>query len=568
MARRPAGRTDGQTDMQRPTLPQDIMLLICQELGARREFATLYRCSMVSRRIASIAVEQLYSIMEVMDPFIEDRRQAVQLWRSIILSSRGATLYPYCAYIRVLSLSSLSECLDDIRYDWLLRNFFFQGLMQDFLVLQGDSRLAKVTRSRPLPFDNSAITSRCVDSITRYIKGLADNNGTAVALTHLEAFALPRDTLPTWIGRLGTLTSLRLRDGSVLDVKAAVAIAECCPSFAELTCFNCSSDTAAEDMAAFFLALRPNSLQRFEVLSQNSLGDVTLSALNNHAQSLKVLHLRSLLHSAIKSLHLLSECTALESLVIERETLYRSVLDALSEEEFARVARWISSCKSLRELNLNHLQDALPVLKQVLQASAIRLEQLLIQDYQPASRELTEATWRALGQQDRLELLTIASQDGSPEGLVLAHHPELTDSICHLFNLTSLNLMQAWVSSPEICRIATSLPRLEELSFGGDLVDESILLHLSKLPKLVLLSINAVTAFTFGSLRDFAKRLDPVANRGIKVDLLNQWYEAKLTEDEDAWLNDYFADNLNGRIAISYPNDPDELHEADFSDSE
>lgn len=550
-------------------LPQDIMLLICQELGARREFATLYHCSIVSRRIASIAVEQLYSIMEVMDPFIEDRRQAAQLWRSIILSSRGATLYPYCAYIRVLSLSSLSECLDDIRPDSQLRNFFFEGLMQDFLVLQKDNRLGKATRSRPLPaFDNSVITSKCVDSITRYIKGLADNNGTAVALTHLEAYALPRDTLPTWIGRLGTLTSLQLRDGSVLGVEAAAAIAECCPNFAELTCFNCSSETAAEDLAAFFLALRPNSLQKFEVLSRNNLSHVTLSALNNHAQSLRALHLRSLLHFAMKSLHLLSECTSLESLVVEREISDRSGLDALSEEDFAQVARWISSCENLRVLNFNRFRHALPVLKQVLQTSAIRLEQLLIQDYQSTSRETTEATWRALGQQDRLELLTIASQDGFPEGLVLAHHPELTDSICHLFNLTSLNLMQAWVSSPEICRIAASLPRLEEFSFGGDLVDESILVHLSRLPNLVLLSINAVTAFTFNSLRDFAKRLDPVANRGIKVDLLNQWYEAKLTEDQEAWLNDYFADNLNGRIAISYPNDPDELHEADFSESE
>ncbi|KAI1114613.1 hypothetical protein F5Y14DRAFT_450916 [Nemania sp. NC0429] len=555
--------------MEKPTLPQDIMLLICQELGARREFATLYHCSRVSRRIASIAVEQLYSIMEVMDPFIEDRRQAAQLWRSIILSSRGATLYPYCAYIRVLSLSSLFECLDDIRPDLPLRNFFFEGLMQEFLALQGDNRLTKVTRSRPLPpFDNSVITSRCVDSITRYIKGHADNHGTAVALTHLEAYALPRDTLPTWIGRLSTLTSLRLRDGSVLGVEAAAAIAESCPSFAELTCFNCSGETAAEDLAAFFLALRPNSLQKFEVLSQNNLGDVTLSALNNHAQSLRVLHLRSLLHTAIKSLHLLSECTALESLLIERETSDRSGLDALSEAEFAQVARWISNCKTLRELNFNHLQDALPVLRQVLQASAIRLEQLFLQDYQSASREITEDTWRALGQQHRLELLTIASQDGSPEGLVLAHHPELTDSICQLYNLTSLNLMQACVSSPEISRIAICLPRLEELSFGGDLVDESILLHLSRLPKLVLLSINAVTAFSFDSLRAFAQRLDPVANRGIKIDVLNQWYEAKMTEDEEVWLNEYFADNLNGRIAISYPNDPDELHEADFSDSE
>ncbi|KAI0873331.1 hypothetical protein GGS24DRAFT_399945 [Hypoxylon argillaceum] len=555
--------------MNNSILPQDIMLLICQELGARREFTTLYRCAMVSRRIASIAVEQLYGIMEAMDPIVESKLQAAQLWRSIILSSLGATLYPYCAYIRALSLGSLVDCLDDIRFDMSLRHFFFDGLMQDFLVFQGNNKRLMATRSRIHPaFDNPVITSRCVDSITQYIKGLADNNGTAVALTHLEAPAFPREALPTWISRLGTLKSLQLRDGSGLGVEAASAIAECCPKFAELTCFHCSGETAAEDLAAFFLALRPNSLQRFEVLSRNNLSEVTLSALNAHAESLKVLHLRSLLLPAIKSLYLLSECTAIESLVIEREATDRRARDVFSEAEFTQIAKWISSCKALQELSFNHIRDALPVLRKVLEAPEIRLERLLIQDYQSASREITTATWRALGRQDRLELLTIASQDGSVDGLILPHHPELTDSICLLSNLTSLNLMQTFVSSAEIRRIAAALPRLEELSFGGDLIDDSILEHLSRLPHLVLLSINAITAFIYANLQDFAQRLDPVTNRGIKIDLLNQWYEAKLTEEEETWLNEYLANKLNGRIAISYPNDPDELHEADFSDSD
>ncbi|KAI0103859.1 hypothetical protein GGR51DRAFT_523700 [Nemania sp. FL0031] len=554
-------------NMVKPTLPQDIMLLICQELGARREFTTLYHCAMVSSRLASLAVEQLYGIMEVMDPFIENKLQAARMWRSIILSSRGATLYPYCAYIRTLSLGSLVDCLHDIRSDLTLRDFFFEGLLQPFLALHETTRAIKSTRSRPLPLDNVEIIRRCADSITLYIKGLADNNGTAVALTHLEASNVRPDTLPTWISRLGTLTSLQLQDGSVLGEKAAKAIADFCPNFAELICFHCWGNTVAKDMADFFRALRPNSLQRLEVLSSNSLGEDTLSALSTHAASLKVLHLWSLLPSTIKSLHLLSECTALESLVIERTASRPSGLDVFSEAEFTQVARWISSCKALRELNFNRLRDPLPILKQVLNAPGIRLERLLVQDYQSASLEITEATWRALGQQDRLELLTIASQDSSLDGLILAQHPELTDSICRLSNLVSLNLMQAYVSSAEIRRISTALPRLEELCFGGDLVDNSILEHL-RLPRLVLLTINAITAFTFDNLQNFVQRLDPVTNQGIKVDLLNQWYEAKLTDEEETWLNDYLADNLNGRFTISYPNDPDELHEADFSDSD
>ncbi|KAI0455266.1 hypothetical protein F5B21DRAFT_472557 [Xylaria acuta] len=562
---------DRPTLPDKPTLPQDIMLLICQELGARREFATLYRCSLLSRRVASIAVEQLYRILEVMDPFIDGKLRAARLWKSIILSSREATLYPYCAYTRVLSLGSLADCLDDIRVDFPLYEFFFDRSMQHFLVLKEGHFIsrAKGSRLRPHPFDFPAIVSRCADSITQYIQALADTNGTSVALTHLEASVFPRDTLPTWIRRLGALRSLQLQDGSVLGLEAASAILESCPQFSELTCFHCWSETAAEDMAAFLLALRPNSLQRFEVLSRNSLGEVTLTALNTHAESLRVLHLRSLQQSAVKSLHLLSECTALESLVIEMEVTDRRWLDALSQGELAQVAKWISSCKALRELNLSHLRDALLILNQVLRAPEIHLERLIIQDYWSVSKETTRATWGALGQQDRLELLTIAAQDNLLDGLVLSYHPELVDSICRLSKLTNLNLMQAWVSYADICRIATALPCLEKLSFGGELVDEEVLEHLSRLPRLVALSINALTTFEFDSLMSFAQRLDRVTNRGINVDLLNQVFEVvKLTEEEETTLNQYFADNLNGRIAISYTDDPDELHEADFSDSD
>ncbi|KAI0430498.1 hypothetical protein F5Y09DRAFT_307660 [Xylaria sp. FL1042] len=564
----PANSAPSISDMSKPTLPQDIMLLICRELGACREFATLYHCSMVSHRIASIAVEQLYGILEVMDPFIFHTAQSTRLWRSIVLSSLGATQYPYCAYIRALSLGSLVECLDDIRSDWPLRQFFFEGLMQDFLVLQRGNEFAKSTRSRPPPFDNPAITSKCADSIIQYTKTLADDNSASMALTHLEASVFPRDVLPTWLSRLGALTSLQIQNGSVLGVEAASAIAEYCPNFAELTCFHCSSDTAAEDMAAFFLTLRPNTLQAFEVHSRNNLSEVTLAALKIHAKSLRILDLRSLLASTIKDIHVLSECTALERLLIEKEATDRSELDSWSEEELAHVATWISSCKALRELSFHHIRDAIPILYHVLQVPEIHLEKLHIQDYRSASEEITKATWIALGQQDRLKLLTIASQDHSINDLVLSGHPELTDSICRLFNLTTLNLMQTYVCSGEISRIAMALPRLEELSFGGDLVDESILEPLSELQKLATLSINAATAFTFDGLLGFAQRLYQVGNQGIRVELLNQRYEAKFTKEEEMQLNVYFVDYLNGQFAISYPNDPEELHEVDFSDSD
>ncbi|KAI1306573.1 hypothetical protein F5Y03DRAFT_134436 [Xylaria venustula] len=552
--------------MSTPKLPQDIMLLICQELGTSRDFTTLYHCSMVSRRIASIAVEQLYSVLEVMDPFIFHAAQSARLWRSIVLSSLGATRYPYCAYIRALSLSSLAECLDYIRPDEDLRKFFFEGLMQDFLVLQEEGkRRVKSTRYRLPPLDNAAITSRCADSIIQYTKTLADDNSTPMALTHLEASVFPRDILPAWLSHLGALTSLQIHDGSVLSVEAASAIAEHCPKFSELTCFHCSSNHVDQEVAAFLLTLRPNTLQTFEILSRNNLNEDTLDALKTHSKSLRVLDLRSLPTTTLRSVHILSECTALERLLIEREASYS---DNLSEEELSRFAQWVSSCRALRELSFHHIRNPLPILEQVLQTPEIRLETLHIQGSDFVSREVTRATWMALGQQKRLKSLTIASDDQPANDLDFIRYPELTDSICHLSNLTTLNLLQSHVSSVDIVRIATALPRLEELSFGGDLFDESVLEPLSKLPKLATLTINAITNFTYESLWSFAQRLYEVGNRGIRVELLNQWYDAKLTTREENQLNRYFAKSLKGQIAINYSADPNELHEDDFSDSD
>lgn len=38
------------------------------------------------------------------------------LWKSIILSSLGMTLYPYCRYIRSLDLRDLKELLEDSKF--------------------------------------------------------------------------------------------------------------------------------------------------------------------------------------------------------------------------------------------------------------------------------------------------------------------------------------------------------------------------------------------------------------------------------------------------------------------
>ncbi|KAI8966695.1 hypothetical protein F5Y11DRAFT_361748 [Daldinia sp. FL1419] len=550
--------------MMSSALPQEICLLLCEELAARRDFGTLFNCSLVSRRVASIALEQMYSIQEYSPVNAGDainKIEWLQLWRSIILSSIRKAAFPYCVYIRALSLGNLEEFLQDISRDEYARSIFFGGEMEPFLVLREGRNLSKNVKETQLPPINiQAIVVKCADSITKYIKSSADDTGTAISLAHLEGTNIPHHILPTWISRLATLTSLRIRDGSVLGVEAASAISECCPQFADLTY---QSATADEDLAAFFQTLRPNSLRSFEVISQNSVGETALAALNAHGVSLRSLVLRNLAPQAMKSLNSLPDCTSLETLLIENDVFNSADLTNYPEM-LKEVSVWICKCKSLRDLSFSNFIGSHPVIKDILNSPNIRLTSLSIMYIYSGTEPDDTAIWTALGRQDQLKSLTLGLHDHYPSILIEAKMP-LVDSICQLKNMTSLNLMQVHLSEVKVGRIAAELPNLAEFSFSGDLVHDSLLTSL-RVPKLKLLCINSASVFTFQGLSEFTHGLTVPDQVGIKVDILNQLGERKLSPSEYDQLQTYFIENLGGRLEITYFMDPDELHEIDFSD--
>ena len=91
-----------------PSLPDEVLTLVCQELGRDRDFATLFRCAQGSRSLADPALRTLYQFHEQSQSFlqsdeieirrggdfrtraaeaIEAHKQWTVLWRSIILSS-------------------------------------------------------------------------------------------------------------------------------------------------------------------------------------------------------------------------------------------------------------------------------------------------------------------------------------------------------------------------------------------------------------------------------------------------------------------------------------------------
>ncbi|XXH04564.1 hypothetical protein Hte_010981 [Hypoxylon texense] len=436
-----------------------------------------------------------------------------------------------------------------------LRDPFFEAPMQELLGLQTPIEALQLPRNR------KATMVKCADSITAYIKRFADETETTAALAHLEGVYFPHDLLPNWISRLRNLTSLRIRDGSVLGVEAAKAISECCPNFVDLTCYYCSN--ADEDLAAFFQTLRPNSLQSFEVISQNGIGEQALTALNAHATSLRSLILGSLPPQGMTALNSLASCTALEVLSIENDVHNLRVMSDM-EGVLKEVSAWISSCKSLRHLSFNHFLSILPVVKDVLLAPGIRLQSLSIVDF--LYHDPGEATWAALSTQDRLESLTIGLHNRSIDGLPVHEGSLLTDSILKLKSLTTLNFMQAYIDLSTLQRLPEALPNLVEFSFSGDPVDDSILAPLSHLSQLKLLSINAPSSFTYPGLFDFVRKLAATPGReGMRIDILNQ-HGHMVDSEEHNKLQDFMADRAKGRIDITYTNYPDELHEEDFSD--
>ncbi len=84
-------------------LPQEIWLLIGQELADRRDFRTLYACARVNSNLAHIALQLLYSIHEQSPVCVGETVFTLGkwacLWRSIIISSLGQTVFPYCLWV-------------------------------------------------------------------------------------------------------------------------------------------------------------------------------------------------------------------------------------------------------------------------------------------------------------------------------------------------------------------------------------------------------------------------------------------------------------------------------------
>ncbi|KAI1359728.1 hypothetical protein F5Y08DRAFT_69513 [Xylaria arbuscula] len=456
-----------------------------------------------------------------------------------------------------MSLDSLQSALNHVQHDTVLRQLFFEEPMRKFLVL-GRHRHTQPAEpltlqdfnsvlSQPeLDLDTEAIIRKCVESISRYVKQHA-----RIALVRLAAFSiLLRGILPTCLSALGTLESLEVGPGPCLGRQEALAIKEHCPKFSRLTCYMC-----LDNHTNFISELHPNTLQEFKIYmhQDRELSIHTLAALADHTKLLRHLSLSGLSESAIKYIHTLGSCPALETIHLSHANTVPVNRPIMTAEEQYTVGKWLNTCQGLRQLSFYRIPDAFHILHIVLQSPDIHLEKLSIVNARlPAGDDewLLAGIWSALGRQQQLSSLKLECLDSPNKRLIISKHPKLVDAICGLYHLTCLRIAYADVSSEDIIRIATALPGLEELLFGGDTYGPQILQPLGKLSRLAMLEIRARTQFTYGNLWEFAQTLYSVGNRGIQLVLLRQ--TPLLTGDEEWELETFFTDTLEGTLIITY----------------
>ncbi|KAL8371220.1 hypothetical protein RB595_001187 [Gaeumannomyces hyphopodioides] len=566
-------------------LPLDIWYLVCQELAAGTpEFDALFKLALTSRVLAGVALPALYSVQDLAWVNRADLTNAGNacLWRSLALSSLGKTVFPYAHWIRIIKLGRLRGMLGEISRAVPMREAFFRGDM-DVFHPRHTLRRAAVTRSASAALDEAQmddITIRIGEAITSSVRAAADQNNKAVAVAELESISLPVDVLTSFISRLPTLRSLTLEAGAVLDQRVGQALRESCLSFTELSCYRCLGDGVDRKMAGFLLALAPNSLERFRVISANQLGRQTFTALARlHSKSLKGLHLSSLGDSAVPHLRRLSQCTTLEYLNLQCSRLGQNppeIDDDLDDEDegqdedwFAQMGAWLRNSRSLTYLCIDLLPRMTALLADVLVSDSLRLKTLSVD---LPEEDVDDGFFAAIGHQTSLEhLLLLSRMDPFGEDF-----EPLVQSVAKCKELVRLLLYNS-LTGAQIARICAVLPRLEKFRFDGENMSDAVWEHLLLPPRLNSVDVNATSGFTFDGIMDFVSKLakDPrqgakEAHRGFGLSISSQLGGNCFAKSEEKTIKAEMRKKLKGSFSIGYwvSIDEDDEDNEDMSDED
>lgn len=470
-------------------------------------------------------------------------------------------MYPYCLWIKSLSLGNLYSLLEDLARDPYkdIRTWFFSGPLVRFHIVSGGTR-----RNRPR-MDLDHIIFAVADQITDFIKNAATEQDKTVGLTSLEGYHLPSARLPGWVSKLSLLTSLTVRDGSVLNSDVSEAIRKNCLHFKELVCHYCNAPDVDEDMSGFLAGLAPNTLEHFTIMSANRAGPTTFEALSGHASSLEELSL-FVEDLAVAELPLLSNCTNLVDLTLDVNAV--AIADSrwadTHKQEVREITSWLQRCTSLKTLSVLNLPGTVSILAEVLRAPSIRLTDLEIT--MRATQEDASAFSSALASQTGLKSFIWRCSDGWFGGSEFIH------AICQSTKLRKLDLVTQMLKVGDLHKVVNTLNDLEEFSFDIDSdepIGDECVYALATMHRLKTLNINATTAFSYEGLLALFEKLgaDTLgSHQGLSIHVMRQAGTEKFSQAQMRKFNNIVEKQFGGKLEITYDRDPGELSESDFSD--
>jgi hypothetical protein len=480
-------------------------------------------------------------------------------WRSIIRSSMGHTLYPYCLYIRSLDLRNLGELLDDPLFRELSQIFFADDMAQFLRTL--DTPMKQKIRSAKASYeklDVPVILDLVGESITSFVSTAATQNKATVALEDISG-DISGLALPRWVGRISRLKGMTLWDGAALSEGVATSIANNCPKFDDLTFYGSLKPDIDQDLASFFSGLKKDSLRSFTALSASAVGSETLLSLNHHKSSLKRLKLDGLRSKTIEELYLLQECVALETLEIHGSDGLVNP-EATENDVSSEIIAWLGRCERLRDLLLRNLASGPAILTQVCLRNNIRLQTLQVVGYSVVGNQDFH---RALSHQTSLESLSLKAD---PEGAFRDDIDVLISSISKLTKLRDLNLVSTsdYFRTSEILNLSSVLTNLEDLSFGGYDVTDDLWRGMSNLHQLRKLDISAMTSFSFDGILAYISTLKD-SNRGLTLSVMSQKAENPLSDNQESVIKQSIRDKVDGKFDFTLFREADSESEL-FSD--
>lgn len=427
------------------------------------------------------------------------------LWRTIILSALGKTLYPYCRHMRELDLRDLKllfETLDEPKFRSRVAKQFFAGDLARFHYVGASPKKKGAAR-----LDMTKILLAVGDEITQHaplLEGLLEPSDENVLIS----------ALPTWTPRLGHLRSLEFYDGKLLaDETIRNLLHAHCPHLHKLQLYTCSNADSDHQLAAFIGGLQENTLTSFENNSYCGIGSETCLALNQHGKSLTELKL-SLEEEGMLALGVLGDCTALT--ILEVTALRQSVdLRATQNDVFLQIVEWLKHCSLLRSIGFENVVSAPDLLLPILNNNDIKLRDLAIKANESSQYLVKDhhEFHKALSKEVSLRELSLRAD---PDPMTRDDIDVLMDTFSALKNLTTLNLYRVsdYFSNQHITQLAQSLPMLETLYVGGYGISDSVLGSIAQMEHIRSITFAGITAFTIDGLLDFVEQL-PESRTGL-----------------------------------------------------